>query len=286
MHTSDQKVPRRPCAGPAVAALVSAAVVALAAGAANRPQGRAPEQLACADSAAFRGPGQGGTPGAGETRQPRRDVEGRRDGESRRGRGPMAPFDLGWGGYGRGQETRPPRPHEWAEVQLFMNRYSPRRQAALDELPDDERKEQLKQFVFARYRSLQALQRRDRAAYEQKLAQLDVEDQIFGLVSDWGGAGEADRANLREALRAQVARLVELDLQDRRRRIEWLRKELAEETQKLEQDQGDRDAQVDRRVARYADWADKWAARRARTQAEKQRQQQPDKPRETAPQGN
>ena len=265
----------------ALSALVLAGggVATLAVGGTGRPQRCEPQQGACgqhADAAVTAAgreqPSDVGQP-SGRGARSAEGKDGWREPDGRRGRAPMAPFDFGWGGYGRGGTTdiRSPRPEEWEEVRHFMDRYSPRRQAALEELPDNEKKEQLKRYVFARYRSLQSLQRRDRAGYEQKLAQLEVEDQIFGLVSDWGAAGEADRAAMREALRQQVERLVDLELEERRRRIEWLRRELAEETQKLELDQQERDVHVDRRAARYADWADRWAARRAKkAQAEKQ----------------
>lgn len=234
---------------------------------ADRPERRSVDQLACATT-------------AGAQRQAGRDGkrDERRDNDGRRGRGGgMTPFDFGWGYNRNHADLRAPRDHEWAEVQFFMNRHSPRRQAALDDLPDDERKESLKRFVFARFRSLQALQKRDRTGYEQRLAQLAVEDQIYGLVSDWAAAPDADRDLLRDALQFEVNRLVELDLQERRRRVEWLKKELEEESEKVERDEKDRDAQIERRVSRYTDWAEKWAARRAR---KKDKDKMPEEPAE------
>lgn len=251
----NQHASRRPLAVAAAAALALAGLsVPTPSALAERSQRRSADQIACVTATSAQRP-------AG--RDGKDDV--RRDNEGRRGRGgEMTPFDFGWG-YGRSHaDLRTPRPHEWTEVQLFMNRHSPRRQAALDELPDDEKKESLRRFVFARFRSLQALQKRDRTGYEQRLAQLAVEDQIYGLVSDWAAAPDADRDRLRDALQFEVSRLVELDLQERRRRVEWLKKELEEESEKVQRDEKDRDAQVERRVSRYADWAQKWADRRAR----------------------
>jgi hypothetical protein len=181
-----------------------------------------------------------------------------------RPRGPLSPLDLGWGAYGRGHpDLRSPRPQEWEEVRAFMNRYSPRRQAALEGLPDDDRKESIRKFVFARYRSLQALQKRDKAAFDGRVAQLSIEDEIYGLVSQWGTSAEADRNQLRDALKSEVSKLVDVDLQERRRRVEWLKKELADQSQALERDEKDRDTLVEKRVSRYADWGDRLAARRA-----------------------
>ena len=228
----------------------------------------ASQQLACARTASQQTPPDaGGAASRGDGGAPR---DNSADRERQNRGGPSAgsfggsPFDFGFG-YGHGQsrgDLRAPRPREWEETQAFMSRYAPRRQAALDQMPEGEKKEGMKKFVFARFRGLQSLQRRDPAAYEQRLGQLTIEDQIFGLVSDWTGAGEAAKGQLLEALRNPVSRLVDLDLQERQRRIDWLRRELADQTEALERDQKDRDNIVSRRVQRFADWAGRWAERR------------------------
>lgn len=194
--------------------------------------------------------------------------DGRRgDGYGRSDRG--GPYEFGWYGKGGVGDMRPPRPQEWEETQSFMRQFAPRRHAAVDQMPDGPAKESVKKFLFARYRSLRAVQRRDPVGFEQRLAQLRVEDQIFGILSDWTGSDkEAARRQLRDTLRTQVAQLVDLDLQERQRRVEWLKRELAEETQELDNDIRQRDALVERRVSRFTEWADRWAARRK--EAEKQ----------------
>lgn len=200
------------------------------------------------------------------------EKDGRRGRESAEGRsGPVAPHDFSLG-FGKGQgEARSPRPHEWEETQVFMRQFAPRRQSALDQMPEGEPKESVKKFMFARFRGLQSLQRRDPAGYEQRLAQLRVEDQVFGIVSDWGkAAGETDHQQLREALRTQVAQLVDLDLQERQRRVEALKRELEDQTAQLERDEKQRDALIDKRVSRFAEWAGRWAVRRKHSEAEKQ----------------
>jgi hypothetical protein len=148
-------------------------------------------------------------------------------------------------------------------VQAFMQRFAPRRYAALEQMPDGESKEQMKRFWFARFRSLQALQKRDVTAYEQRLSQLRVEDQVFGIVSDWSAAADPSGQQLRDALRVQVTQLVDLDLQERQRRVEWLKRELAEQSERLDRDLKQRDNLVEERVTRFSDWAGRWARRRA-----------------------
>jgi hypothetical protein len=258
-----------PVAGVALAgvALTGAGVVGAARG--THPGGRSagPTCLVASAAGAQRQAAAPPSPAEPDARQ-----RGGRDGAPPRGAratGPMPPFDFGWGAAKNRADLRLPRQSEWSEVQNFMGRYSPLRQAAVDALPDDEKKDAIKKFVFARYRSLQALQKRDWAAYEQRLTQLTIEDQIFGLVHQWRGTDKGDepqedRQQLRAALRPQVTKLVELDLQERRRRVEWLKKELADQAAQLERDEKEQDGLIERRVARFADWADRWAARRAR----------------------
>jgi hypothetical protein len=266
--TSNNPSVRRLLTGAAALALAAGGVAVVARTATGRP--RDPESVQYAAAARQ----------AAQSTEPRNESgNSRREGDGRRNRPTMPPFDFGWGAGRGGQgDLRQPRPQEWAEAQLFMSRYSPRRTAALEDLPDDDRKEGLKRYVYARFRTLMALQKRDRAMYEQRVAQLGVEDQIFGLVSD-SAADPAAREGLREKLREQVARLVELDLEGRRRRIDWLKKEMARETEELERGEKNADVQVERRVTTYSQWAEKWAARNAR-------KAQAGKPQEPAPEGD
>jgi hypothetical protein len=202
-------------------------------------------------------------------------------GESKRGRfyEGEGSFDFGRA-YGRGvrPDQRSPRPHEWEETQAFMQRFAPRRFVALEQMPEGESKEQMKRFWFARFRSLQALQKRDVAAYEQRLSQLRVEDQIFGIVSDWSPRADPSGQQLRENLRGQVTQLVDLDLQERQRRVEWLKRELAEQSEQLDRDLKQRDNLVDQRVTRFADWAGRWARRRAEAEKRAAAATTPDAP--------
>lgn len=192
-----------------------------------------------------------------------------RSGRKRGGdRGARSPYDFSWT-YGRYYgDTRAPRGQEWKETQDFMRRYTPRRQNALDEMAEGDKKESIKRFVFARFRGLQSIQRQDPAGYQQRLAQLQIEDDIFGLLADWGGAAEADQQQLVDDLRTQVRRLVELDLQERQRRVDALKIELEEQIESLEKDRGQFGMLVERRVSRFTEWARQRAAWRKDAQSE------------------
>ena len=265
-HRRRAAVLKQAAAWAGVAAFVIGASVAQAG---ERKRAGDCEQLACALAAGARQ--QSGRESSDKRDEHKSDRDGRhgRSGADYRS-GPGASYDLGWG-YGKGiGETRAPRPPEWEETQVFMRQYAPRRNAAVDQMKEGEAKESVKKFLFARFRGLQSLRRRDPAGYEQRLAQLRVEDQVFGIVSDWGDASDgAARQELRDALRTQVGQLVDLDLQERRRRVESLKRDLAEQTELLARDEKQRDLLVDKRFTRFADWADRWAARRKQDEAEK-----------------
>lgn len=196
---------------------------------------------------------------------------GRSGGDGRPGAAGPYNYDFTWGnvrdkGYG---DTRTPRAQEWTETQMFMRTYAPRRQSAIDQMQEGETKESVKRFMFARHRSLQSLQRRDPAGFERRLAQLRVEDQIFGIVSDWTGSDDAARRDqLKDTLRTQVGQLVDLELQERHRRVEGLRRELAEQSELLGREQTQRESLVEKRVSRFAEWAGRWASRRKENEAE------------------
>ena len=252
-----------------LAALVAGVLVAAAPAvlvASDRRYDRCgPEQVACA------------TPVLASARQTDKDDRDkdkgkdrdRRDGDGRRGR--TSGYELGWG-YGRGghSDMRAPRPHEWDETQTFMRVCASRRLTAIDQLPDGEAKESMKKYWFARYRGIQSLQKRDPMGHDQRLAQLRIEDQIFGIISDWAGPDQdPDRQQLRDTLRTQVNQLVDLDLLERQRKVDALKRELAEQSELLKNDQAQRDALVEKRVSRFSEWAARWASRRKQYEAEK-----------------
>ena len=209
--------------------------------------------------AADRSQGQGqGQSGDGRGRLRRGDWTGGPYG------GAGGPFGPLWAGR---FDQRPVTPGEWDEVVAFMTRYSPWRIAEVEKMTDGDWKDRIKRGLANRYRSLRALENRDPDGYEQRLAQLAVEDQVFKLVSQWGGADEPRREAIREELRTQVARLVDLDLQERRRRVERLEEELKKQKDGLEKDATGRDALIERRAKAFLDWGNKWPAKSKGRQA-------------------
>ena len=174
------------------------------------------------------------------------------------------PFVPGWGPRGSGMGMRAAPPIDWTEVSAFMARYAPWGTREVNQMPEGEWKERIKASLTQRYRALRLLESRDPETFEQRLVQLGIEDEALRLVSTFGGADEAQREAIRDDLRTRAARLVELDLQERQRRVQRLEDELKKQKDALDRDTGGRDGLVDKRVKGFMDWGKRWAANRAR----------------------
>ena len=161
-------------------------------------------------------------------------------------------------------DQRPVTAEEWSEISQFMSGHMPWRIAEVQRMPEGQLKERIKKLLANRYRGLRAIEGRDPEAYEQRLGQLKIEDHVYKLVAEWSGADSAGRERLRDELRAQVARLVDVDIQERQRRVARLEDELRRQKKVLEQDVRERDAVVERRLGRFLDWGSRWPVRRQR----------------------
>ena len=178
----------------------------------------------------------------------------------------------------RAGDTRPVSPAEWEEISDFMSVHMPWRIAEVERMPDGQWKERIKKLLSVRYRSLRAIQSRDPESYEQRLGQLKVEDQIYKLVSSLPGADNDRRRKIREELRTQVSALVDVDLSERKRRVDRLKEELARQENLLEQDTQQRETLVEQRVNRFLHWGSRWPAQRGAGAAEKGGAAGPQKP--------
>jgi hypothetical protein len=162
-----------------------------------------------------------------------------------------------------GPRERALAPGEWADIAEFMGKYMPWRIGEVQQMPDGLWKEKVQRLLGVRYRSLRALQNRDPDSFEQRLNQLKVEDQVYKLVSEWATADPGRKQKIREELRTLVASLVDVDLSERRRRVERMEDELRRQKELLDRDTAERGSIVDRRLGRFLDWGNRWPAARA-----------------------
>jgi hypothetical protein len=102
-------------------------------------------------------------------------------------------------------------------------------------------------FVLARYRALQAVKEEDAKLYDIKVKQVEIEDELYGLLAPARTVG--DREKVRGQIRVVTKRLVEQNLAEREQRLGRLRESLRREEQKLGFDRAQAEAIADMRTS-------------------------------------
>lgn len=133
------------------------------------------------------------------------------------------------------------------EVMTFMREHSPHRIKTMEKLPEDSAARRgVMAFVVARYRSLQALKDEDAQLYDLGVKQVEIEDELYGLLAPARAVG--DREKMRDQIRVAVKRQVETNLAERERRLSRLRESLRREERKLDGDRARIDELTDART--------------------------------------
>lgn len=146
----------------------------------------------------------------------------------------------GGGGPGRPGGSRPwdrleVSEEEWQRAAAFWQEHSPQRWNMFQQERDEGRQKWVKWFVVWQYRSAEELRAKAPQLYELRKQRIGLEDKIF--VASLGVKGpradDAERERRRAELKDLVRQLVELDLKERRARVERLRRELDREREGL-----------------------------------------------------
>jgi len=154
------------------------------------------------------------------------------------------------GGRGGMRRQVEPSAEEWNAIEAFGEKHSPNRLKMLNRLRDEKPDEVriAKMFLVGRYRSIEASKEHDPELYEVRLEGVELEDRIFGQVED--GAAKPDApTEKKEALRADMAKWVTMNLNEREQRIERLAESIEEQRRKLEEDKARSDALIDQKMA-------------------------------------
>ena len=148
------------------------------------------------------------------------------------------------GGPGVLGEPRPenfaePTAEEWKDIEAFMKIHSPKRLEHLDDIGDD-RQQNVKNMFAARYRALNELKDQDPEMYQIRLARMPIEDKVFELgwkLAHNRGVKDFKPDDTRAELRTQLRELIKSRFQERALRLKHLEKRLANERQKLKDDE-------------------------------------------------
>jgi hypothetical protein len=103
-----------------------------------------------------------------------------------------------------------------------------------------------------KFRELQKLEKEDPALHALKVSMIEVEDVEYGLITDLRQLPKGDdkqAAQLRNQLREQNQRYVELRLKERDHRLERLAKIVEDEKRQLDQDRQESGRLIDERMA-------------------------------------
>lgn len=141
-------------------------------------------------------------------------------------------------------------PDSWEEVGAFYAKHSPIRWQMYQEVRDPDRRRFLGGVLRMQYNALKPLETEDPALYRNKLEQIVLEDEVFGYVGRYKAADEPLRGEIQQMIRDRLARLFDLRLQERKRRIAQLEETLAQERQRLEADVNKRESLIQQRVER------------------------------------
>jgi hypothetical protein len=137
--------------------------------------------------------------------------------------------------------------NDWPAAEAFIKEHSPRRWAALESLqPDSNARPKIQAYITERYRSLMDEKKKDPAMYKLELKELELEDQIFGLVS--GHHRRRDDDAFEAQLRKETASLVDTRLAMRKLRITRLEKAVNLAKARLDKDEQRRDQLVEKEM--------------------------------------
>lgn len=155
----------------------------------------------------------------------------------------------------------PPNDEEWESIAAFMEANSPYRWSLFRRFEEQARASgresmivsNLRRRMAVRYRMLMLLKEDQRELYEFVVTQGRIEDDAIRIINRM--REQPEDPSLESQLREVASRFVQNTLDERRTRIERLRRALAREEAELERDRGDTEPLVDRLVQRLQEEA-------------------------------
>lgn len=186
--------------------------------------------------------------GLGQEAQPAADrpekverVEPRGGDGAGTGAGPMRPMAR------PGARPAQPSDEDLTETMAFMREHSPNRVKAMESLAEDSAaRRRVLPFMVARFKALQAVKDEDAQLYGMDVKQVEIEDELYGLMAPARSA--RDRERIREKIKDAVRRQVEMNLAERELRLKRLQESLQREQGKLKDDQAKVDGLTDTRT--------------------------------------
>lgn len=165
-----------------------------------------------------------GNPTHGDRGGPRGNGD-RRGGGGEGGRRRMPPWTR----------MREPTGEEWKRAEAFMQANSPNRWKWYESIDDENRKNGMRRFLWWQYQPTEELRRSNRELYDLKVSRIRLDDQAFAAALDAKAPGltDAQRTDREAKLKGLVSEVVKLDRDERRARIDRLKRDLEKEEKAL-----------------------------------------------------
>jgi hypothetical protein len=152
----------------------------------------------------------------------------------------------------RGERSREDFEQLRKRMQDFCEKHSPRRWAALEENSHGDKNPFKFGGMFFRFRGLMMLENQDKALYNIKVRQIEIEDEEYGLMKDIREARKTDNTadlnTLTDKLRALSTEYVASRIDERTHRIANLEKTIKAEQTALATEQANQKSLVDQRL--------------------------------------
>ncbi len=145
--------------------------------------------------------------------------------------------------------SRPPiTTEQWTDVLTFMREHSARRTEDLEKLlttSEEKRASFMKQLISAQYEYVMSLKNEDSELHDLQIRKIETQDAIYGMLRDAKNGMNADQ---KKDFRELVVKLVDVNLNERQRRIERARESLARAQTTLQEDNKHKNALVEDRM--------------------------------------
>ncbi len=141
-----------------------------------------------------------------------------------------------------------PTDEEWREAADFLQQYTPKRLAALNQLADGPLKQRVKNFIYGRYVAIMRAKENFPEIYQLQVKRLMIEDNIFATHRQMLAASTVARPAIRMQLKQQVAELFDNVQQERQVRIDRLKQWANDLQHTKENDDQNREAVISRQV--------------------------------------
>ena len=142
---------------------------------------------------------------------------------------------------------------DWEDIRPFMKNHSPNRLKFINELPDGPRKNNMITNMVRVSRNLDRMDDADLSRIVTK--RVELEDKVFGLAVQFRSADSVQVDGIKDQLKETISQLVDTNIDERKLRIERLKKTLDLEQQNLDRDDGQRDKVVADRLRQTIDEA-------------------------------